>query len=219
MRILVYRWRAYNYADICEAFTALGYEYITIEQDLDNYDEEPEFETYLAKIIKQKSCDMVFTVNYFALVTTVCAKLHVPYVVWTCDNPLISMYHKNVFAPCNYFFTFDKTNFLEFKGMGVEHIWHLPLAVNIKRLDYLLAHSDDLIAYQNDIAFVGSLYERNSYDRLRPSLPDYLKGYFDAAIWAQQCVNGGNLLEEMLTVTILEQSLGLRRRLRKEGAH
>ncbi len=205
MRILVYRWRAYNYADICEAFTALGYEYITIEQDLDNYDEEPEFETYLAKIIKQKSCDMVFTVNYFALVTTVCAKLHVPYVVWTCDNPLISMYHKNVFAPCNYFFTFDKTNFLEFKGMGVEHIWHLPLAVNIKRLDYLLAHSDDLIAYQNDIAFVGSLYERNSYDRLRPSLPDYLKGYFDAAIWAQQCVNGGNLLEEMLTVTILEQ--------------
>ena len=52
MRILVYRWRAYNYADICEAFTALGYEYITIEQDLDNYDEEPEFEAYLAKILR-----------------------------------------------------------------------------------------------------------------------------------------------------------------------
>lgn len=205
MRILVYRWRAYNYADICEAFTSLGYDLITIEQDLDNYDEDFEFEAKLAKIIENEGCDMVFTVNYFALVTTVCAKMNVPYVVWTCDSPLISMYHKNVFHPCNYFFTFDKTNFLEFKGMGVDHIWHLPLAVNTKRLDYLLAHCDDLIAYENDIAFVGSLYERNSYDRLRPSLPEYLRGYFDAAIYAQQCVNGGNILEEMLTVPILEQ--------------
>ena len=40
---------------------------------------------------------MVFTVNYFALITTVCAKLRIPYVVWTCDNPLISMYNRKVF--------------------------------------------------------------------------------------------------------------------------
>lgn len=126
-------------------------------------------------------------------------------MVWTCDNPLISMYHKNVFCPCNYFFTFDKTNFLEFREMGVSHIWHLPLAVNTKRLDYLLGHFYDQALYENDIAFVGSLYERNSYDRLRPSLPEYLQGYFDAAIWAQQCISGGNIIEEMLPVGILER--------------
>ena len=175
------------------------------KQDLDNYDEEPEFEAYLAKIIKQKSCDMVFTVNYFALITGVCAREGIPYVVWTCDNPLISMYHQKVFHPCNYFFTFDKTNCLEFQGMGVEHIWYLPLAVNTERIGYLLNNCSDLFAYENDIAFVGSLYERNSYDRMRPELPEYLRGYFDAAIWAQQCVNGGNILEEMLTVPVLEQ--------------
>lgn len=205
MRILVYKWKAYNYMDICEAFTNLGYEYITVEQDLDNYDEDKEFEAKLAGIIQRENCEMVFTVNYFALVTTVCEKLQIPYVVWTCDNPLISMYHKNVFSPYNYFFTFDQTNYLEFQGMGVEHIWYLPLAVNTKRLDYLLKESEDLPVYANDIAFVGSLYERNSYDRLRPRLPEYLRGYFDAAIWAQQCISGGNILEEMLTVNILEQ--------------
>ena len=203
-KILVYRWKAYNYADVCEAFSALGYEYVTVEQDLENYDEDKEFEKKLAKIIRAEHCDLVFTINYFALVTTVCAALNIPYVVWTCDNPLISMYHKNVFHPCNYFFTFDKTNYLEFQGMGVEHIWHLPLAANTKRLDYLLNNCDDLYLYENEIAFVGSLYERNSYDRLRPQLPEYLRGYFDAAIWAQQCVSGGNILEEMLTVHVLE---------------
>ncbi len=158
-----------------------------------NYDEDSEFEALLANMIVEEACDMVFTVNYFALVTSVCEKTHVPYVVWTCDNPLISMYHKNVFCPCNYFFTFDKTNFLEFR------------AANTRRLNYLFENSSDNYLYANDIAFVGSLYERNSYDRLRPSLPEYLQGYFDAAIWAQQCVNGGNILEEMLTVPVLEQ--------------
>ncbi len=205
MRILVYQWKAYNYADICEAFTNLGYEYVTLEQDLSNYDEDPEFEEKLAQVIRKESCGMVFTVNYFALITGVCGREGIPYVVWTCDNPLISMYHQNVFHPCNYFFTFDKTNCLEFQGMGVEHIWYLPLAVNTERIGYLLNNCSDLFAYENDIAFVGSLYERNSYDRMRPELPEYLRGYFDAAIWAQQCVNGGNILEEMLTVPVLEQ--------------
>lgn len=205
MRILVYKWKAYNYADICEAFSNLGYEYVTVEQDLDHYDEDPAFEIKLADIIQKENCDMVFTVNYFALVTTVCMKMHIPYVVWTCDNPLISMYNQKVFQPCNYFFTFDQTNYLEFKGMGLEHIWYLPLAVNTKRIRYLIENCDDLIAYENDISFVGSLYERNSYDRLRPELPKYLQGYFDAAIWAQQCINGGNILEEMLTVPVLEE--------------
>ncbi len=205
MRILVYQWKAYNYADICEAFTNLGYEYVTLEQDLSNYDEDPEFEEKLAQVIRKESCGMVFTVNYFALITGVCAREGIPYVVWTCDNPLISMYHQNVFHPCNYFFTFDKTNCLEFQGMGVEHIWYLPLAVNTERVGYLLNNCSDLFAYENDIAFVGSLYERNSYDRMSPELPEYLRGYFDAAIWAQQCVNGGNILEEMLTVPVLEQ--------------
>lgn len=205
MRILVYKWKAYNYADICEAFSDLGYEYITVEQDLDHYDGDPVFEAKLKELIQNEHCDMVFTVNYFALVTTVCMKLKIPYVIWTCDNPLISMYNQKVFCPCNYFFTFDQTNYLEFKGMGLEQIWYLPLAVNTKRIRYLLENCSDLIAYENDIAFVGSLYERNSYDRLRPELPEYLKGYFDAAIWAQQCINGGNILEEMLTVPVLEE--------------
>ncbi len=205
MKILVYKWKAYNYMDILEAFLNLGYEYITVEQDLDCYDEDPTFEAKLAKLVMKNACDMIFTVNYFALITTVCTRLKIPYVVWTCDSPLISMYHQNVFLPCNYFFTFDQTNYLEFKGMGVEHIWYLPLGVNTKRLDYLLDHCGDLAAYENEISFVGSLYERNSYDSLRPRLPGYLQGYFDAAIWAQQCVNGGNILEEMLTVDVLEQ--------------
>ena len=142
MRILVYKWKAYNYTDICEAFKSLGYELVILEQELTSYDEDLVFEARLAEVIQRENCDIVFTVNYFAVITAVCDRLKIPYVVWTCDNPLISMYHRNVFLPCNYFFTFDQTNCLEFQGMGVEHIWYLPLAVNTRRLDYLLKQAE-----------------------------------------------------------------------------
>lgn len=226
MRILMYRWKAYNYWDIEETFLLLGHQVDNIEQKLGSYDIDEAFEKVLKERLETTSYDMVFTVNYFAVISNICQKLGIKYVSWTCDNPLISMYHESVFHPCNYIFTFDKTNYLEFKGMGVEHIWYLPLAVDTKRLDNLLdgdgfaasvlsagewcretegeGWSDKRI-YAGDVAFVGSLYERNSYDKLKSRLSPYLQGYFDAVMEAQLNISGANIVESMLTTDILEQ--------------
>lgn len=205
MHILMYRWKAYNYRDIEQTFLALGHTIDNIEQKLGNYDIEPEFERTIEELMQKTHYDMVFTVNYFALISNVCERQQVRYVSWTCDNPLISMYHKSVFHDCNYIFTFDKTNYLEFKEMGVKHIWYLPLAVDTKRLDMILQNSNDTRKYQGDIAFVGSLYERNSYDKIKKRLPEYLLGYFDAVIEAQLNISGANIVESMLTADVLEQ--------------
>ena len=205
MHILMYRWKAYNYKDIEQTFLAMGHTVDNIQQELGNYDIEPEFEQKLAQQIRTHHYDMVFTVNYFAVISNVCEREGLPYVSWTCDNPLISMYHESVFHDCNYIFTFDKTNYLEFRGMGVKHIWYLPLAVDTNRLDAILNGSDDLFKYRGDVAFVGSLYERNSYDKMKHSLPEYLRGYFDATMQAQMNISGGNIIEAMLTTDILEQ--------------
>lgn len=205
MRILVYRWKAYNYMDIEQTFAAMGHIVDHIEQKLGNYDIEPEFEKILTNKIHEQDYDLVFTVNYFAVISNVCQREHIPYVSWTCDNPLISMYHESVFHDCNYIFTFDQTNYLEFKQMGVKHIWYLPLSVDAKRLDSLMNQADDLYRYQADVSFVGSLYERNSYDKIKSSLPEYLRGYFDATMEAQMNLSGANIIEPMLTTEILEE--------------
>lgn len=205
MHILMYRWKAYNYRDIEQTFLVMGHTVDNIEQELGSYDVSPEFEQTIEELIIKNHYDMIFTVNYFALISNVCQRQQVKYVSWTCDNPLISMYHESVFHPCNYIFTFDKTNYLEFKSMGVEHIWYLPLAVDVNRLDTVIAHAEDMVKYQGDVAFVGSLYERNSYDKLKHRLPEYLRGYFDAVMEAQLNVSGANIVEPMLTVEVLEQ--------------
>lgn len=205
MHILMYRWKAYNYRDIEETFRVLGHTVDNIEQKLGSYDVSPEFEQVIEAKIRGNRYDMVFTVNYFAVISAACQRHQLKYVCWTCDNPLISMYHETVFNSCNYIFTFDKTNYLEFRGMGVEHIWHLPLAVDTDRIDSILEQSADTMKYSGDVAFVGSLYERNSYDRFKNKLPDYLKGYFDAVMEAQMNISGANIVEPMLTADILEQ--------------
>ena len=205
MHILMYRWKAYNYRDIEQTFRLLGHTVDNIEQDLGSYDVSPEFERVIGEKIRQVRYDMVFTVNFFALISNVCDRLGVKYVSWTCDNPLISMYHESVFHSCNYIFTFDRTNYLEFRGMGVEHIWHLPQAVDTDRMDLVLERAQDLYRYRADVAFVGSLYERNSYDKLKGRLPEYLRGYFDAVMEAQLNISGANIVEPMLTTDILER--------------
>lgn len=249
MHILMYRWKAYNYRDIEQTFLLLGYTVDNIEQELGSYDVSPEFERVIEEKIRGTHYDMVFTVNYFPLISNVCERTGVKYVSWTCDNPLISMYHESVFHDCNYIFTFDKTNYLEFRGMGVKHIWYLPLAVDTERMDALLgapeevrtagaahegmktagtvpeeigtaesvpaeigkagrrkaAQDSEMRKYRGDVAFVGSLYERNSYDKIKNRLPEYLRGYFDAVMEAQLNISGANIVEPMLTTNILEQ--------------
>ena len=249
MHILMYRWKAYNYRDIEQTFLLLGYTVDNIEQELGSYDVSPEFERVIEEKIRGTHYDMVFTVNYFPLISNVCERTGVKYVSWSCDNPLISMYHESVFHDCNYIFTFDKTNYLDFRGMGVKHIWYLPLAVDTERMDALLgapeevrtagaahegmktagtvpeeigtaesvpaeigkagrrkaAQDSEMRKYRGDVAFVGSLYERNSYDKIKNRLPEYLRGYFDAVMEAQLNISGANIVEPMLTTNILEQ--------------
>lgn len=216
MHILMYRWKAYNYRDIEQTFLLLGHTVDNIEQELGSYDVSPEFERVIEEKIRGTHYDMVFTVNYFPLISNVCERTGVKYVSWTCDNPLISMYHESVFHDCNYIFTFDKTNYLEFREMGVKHIWYLPLAVDTERMDALLgvpeevgrwkvAQDPEIQKYRGDVAFVGSLYERNSYDKIKNRLPEYLRGYFDAVMEAQLNISGANIVEPMLTTNILEQ--------------
>ena len=216
MHILMYRWKAYNYRDIEQTFLLLGHTVDNIEQELGSYDVSPEFERVIEEKIRGTHYDMVFTVNYFPLISNVCERTGVKYISWTCDNPLISMYHESVFHACNYIFTFDKTNYLEFRGMGVKHIWYLPLAVDTERMDALLgapeeagrwkaAQDPEMRKYRGDVAFVGSLYERNSYDKIKNRLPESLRGYFDAVMEAQLNISGANIVEPMLTTNILEQ--------------
>jgi len=209
MKILMYRWKIYMQNDIISAFNNMGHQVEIFDKKLENYNEDKDFTNEISDLITEQQYDFVFTVNYFGAVSDGCQRCNVKYVAWTCDSPLISMHHQSIFNECNYIFIFDKVNFYMFQAAGVKNIFYLPLAVDTNRLDAIILNAKDLHKYNSDISFVGSMYEKNSYDDIKSSLSDYLRGYFDAAMLAQLDIFGENILDRLLTSDILSELMNL----------
>ena len=126
-KILIYRWKAYNYDDVIAAFQKLGFETEIIRQRLDSYDVNEEFAELLRGEIKKDTYDFVFTINYFPVVSDVCQEMGLRYVSYSCDAPLISMYHESVFNDVNRIFLFDADSVGRFRALGVKNVEYLQI--------------------------------------------------------------------------------------------
>lgn len=197
MKILMYRWKAYNQQDIIDNLIKRGHHISEIFGEMNNFDTDFVFYKKFVRKLESDDFDMVLTVNYFPLISMACQERNIPYVSWCCDCPLGTMYHETVYNPVNTIFTFDMLNMIEFKTMGA-NVHYLPLCAETERVEKLLRDSTDLEEYDCDISFVGSMYNKNSYDEVYDHLPEYLQGYFDAVMKMQMNIYGEYLLDDML---------------------
>ena len=197
MKFLIYRWQAYNQAAFEDTLISLGHETDTFTCEIDNPEEDAEFEGKLDAYLKCHNYDAVISINYFPVIAKSCNRTGCKYIAWTCDSPMLTLYTKSVFLPCNYIFVFDMHVYCEFKARGVKNIWYMPLAADIARNNYILSMTP-VKDYHADISFVGSLYEKNRYDEM-VNMPPYIRGYFDALINVQMETYGDNFLERMVS--------------------
>ncbi len=209
MRILLYRWKVFNQDDVKSAIEYFGHEVHDYTETVIDKDDETGFKLRDYVELRQvfSAYDCVFSLNYFQHVSDLCEELGKKYIAWTVDSPLISLYHQSLFNKCNYIFIFDRFYCEELKNLGAEHVWYLPLAVNCSRVDKI---TDSLTAaerkkWHSEVSFVGGMYHRNSYDEIKDKLPEYLRGYFDAAMAAQMEIYGDSIFDKVLTVDILEK--------------
>lgn len=200
MKVLVYKWNSYNQEDVINALSENGCSITLLTLQPCNIEEDEEFTYTVSGKLKAGGYDILFSINFFPVLATACHETGTPYVCWNCDSPLLAMYNNAVFYDTNFIFTFDRSNYEEFKSLGVKHIYHLPLAAG--NFNNILKHNTSS-AY--DVSFIGSLYEKNSFDNISSKLPDYLCGYFDGALYAQLQVSGGNIIEKLLTPGICRQ--------------
>ncbi|MDO5402237.1 MAG: DUF3880 domain-containing protein [Eubacteriales bacterium] len=210
MNILIYRWNVFNQEDIKEAFEYFGHsvKFFQAPSFKGEVSEEKLRQDMHAMREAFSEYDIIFSVNYFSQVSDLCQDIGKPYLSWTVDSPMLTMYHQSVYNSCNYIFLFDRFQYIQFKNMGVAHVFYLPLAVNAERVQHQLktvSGSAGTESFLNEIAFVGGLYHKNSYDAIKPALTDYLRGYFDAAMEAQMDIYGDNIFDDLLNVDILSR--------------
>ncbi len=211
MRILYYTWFENSQEDMAETLVFLGHEVVKCNIPFQDYEKDDEFTERLSEVIKEYSCDSIFSFNFFPLIARTAEKFCVKYISWIYDCPHWTLYSPAVRSNYNYIFVFDRVLFLMLKQLGLAHVHHFSLAVNTTRLCGFMGrpHTNGKNAgqEQHEISFVGSLYENNRYDMIH-YLPEYIKGYLEGILGAQELIYGYNFVSELLTEDIIEQMKG-----------
>ena len=202
MNILFYRYNSICEPDIIDIFCQLHHK---VDQLFNQRGERAISETECVKLVssalKRKQYNMVFTINFFPVISEVCNIFHIPYVCWIVDCPVMELYSHSVRNKCNRIFLFDYALYEEFSSENPEGIFYLPLGANYSRLDPLIdsISEDDKRYFSADVSFVGSLYSEKCPYNLLKEENSYMKGYLDGLVEAQLKIYGHNLLEENLT--------------------
>lgn len=203
MRILMYRWKAYNQFDIIQNLEKRGHIVDEIEGEMANFEEDDYFLQQFQNALNGQSYDLVITVNYFPIISNECQRRNIRYVSWCCDSPISTMYNESVFNEVNTIFTFDKWNQIEFEDKGAP-VYYLPLCADTQRVDRIIEERKELKEkFSHDVVFIGSMYNKNLYDEVYDNFTDYEKGYFDAALKMQVQVYGDYLLDEVLDAKMM----------------
>lgn len=117
----------------------------------------------------------------------------------------MTLYSDMIYNPYNYIFHFDSYEVNRLCNVGVNHIYHMPLAVNTKRVNNIIENrkvNDNI--YSSDITFMGNIYSTiNDYDNLYKKSSDYLKGQFDAILDINELFQGMDLLDEMIDDSLM----------------
>ena len=205
MNILVFEHKNFGIEDLREACKNLGYSVKVVSTELIAERFCEEFDHLFEQKISAAHYDFVFTFNYSVVISQNCNRHNIKYVSWIYDSPLVSLYSYTITNPCNYILLFDSAQYLELKNGGINTVYYMPLAVNVRRLDSMKLTPRIHEVFDSEISFVGSMYneKHNLFERLT-SLDPYTKGYLDAIMQAQLKVYGVNFIEELLTSNILD---------------
>lgn len=204
MKILFVEWGSYGSRDTREAFLKEGHDLCLFPFEVSSaypygkYIEDPETEERLKTVLHESVPDIVFSINYFPVISRVCQKEMIRYISWNYDCPHRLLYSPTVLNSCNRVYVFDKAVCQEFHHEGITNIQYMPLAVNTDRLDQMDASSP--LPYSYDVSFVGSLYLEkgdDTFDRIEHSLPDYARGYLRALCTVQLEIQGYDFTESI----------------------
>lgn len=202
MKVLFIEWNSYCNEDMKSALVAGGYLVKTVPFPNGIRTRKEEAERIMDTALGKENYDFVFSFNYFPNISEICQRAGTKYLSWVYDSPYIDLYSYTVLNSCNYIFLFDYAVYEELRREGIGTIYHLPLAVNGKRLAKFDSFRDSPSA---DISFVGSLYSEQKhriYDKFKDVSP-YARGYLQGIVQAQKRIYGNNFLRELLTPEII----------------
>lgn len=205
MNILYYCWNENSSADIMDTFKTLGHNFTKVNFVFKDYNKDVEFLSEIENEIMRKNYDIIFSFDFFPIISHAAEKNHIPYVSWVYDMPHRTLFSEEIKNSNNYVFIFDYILYQNIsKICGNAHVYHMPLAVNTERLTNMLGEPPAMSGECFDVSFVGSLYEGCLYNKIN-YLPEYIKGYLDGVMNIQGRIYGANLVISSITQEVSDE--------------
>ena len=204
LKVLFYRYKNICEPDVIAAFKELGLTVAEMEHKAHTFKESV---LSISEYLQHYPVDFVFSINFFPALSEVCNVFHLRYLSWSADCPVFEYYTPSVKNIWNRIFLFDREQYNKISPLNPDRVFHLPLAANPVSKERLFRNTPTSVfsKYRSDVSFVGSLYtEMCPYDKIS-GIPDYLKGYLDGLMSAQEKVYGGYFIDALLTDNIIAE--------------
>lgn len=199
MRILMYEWESYLQYDVKSICRESGIELEPLVWEFLDKNRDDAFEAWFCKSVDSKKYDALLSMNYWPVLSRAAQKCGIKYLAWCYDNPIHGIHPEETLEnPVNFVFVFDRVQAGQYRQMGIDTVYELPLGVNAARLEKLQISELDRKRYLADVSLVGTLYEPQ-VQKLKSVIDDRTRGYLNGAIAAQQELYGAYLLDDLVT--------------------
>lgn len=149
--------------------------------------------------------DFVITRDFSVNVAEGCHLSGTPYISWCYDSPVMALYRREALYPTNHIFVFDRMHLKRLKELGIEHAYYQPLAANMTKAELTVITDADMRDYRCDISFVGSMYNRDFYQRFRIRASEKAITDCERVFEAHKCIwNNGSVFNELSDETVVE---------------
>ncbi len=202
MNILLHDFGSYIQPDLIAHLTDMGHKCKNLIYPLPNPLEDAYFEKYITAHLKTGYYDCVISTNFQPLLAKICYRRNIKYLSWSYDSPLPKGWGEYYAYPTNYLFLFDRMEVEDFRRSGLKTVYHLPLAVNTRRLSDISISNADRERFSCDLSFVGRFYE-SPLKKILSHLDNYTIGYINALTDTQFKFSGISLLEDVIDDTLL----------------
>ena len=178
-KILIFEWDSVSHMESVAAFKQLGFEISSYRTPYGNWIYDEAFLVQINRHLDLHQFDLVFSLNFFAMVAEACYVHDTPYIAWTYDSPSPIGDIRYLKYPTNHVFMFDSADVEEYHLKGCTDVQYMPLAINVERYDTMQCSPNDRKKYSAEISFVGRLYD-TKLPQAMGYLTDYQKAYLNA---------------------------------------
>lgn len=201
-KILIFEWDSVSHKESVAAFKQLGFEISSYRTPYGNWIYDEAFLVQINRHLDLHQFDLVFSLNFFAMVAEACYVHDTPYIAWTYDSPSPIGDIRYLKYPTNHVFMFDSADVEEYHLKGCTDVRYMPLAVNVERYDSMRCSPNDIKKYSSEISFVGRLYD-TKLPQAMGYLTDYQKAYLNALVDYQQPLYGYSVFPNILSTDLM----------------